>query len=80
MMLLQLKAIKEESTRKGQGQGGLSVTAEVFEIVPSLNLVELKKSYGHLSLYKQVNILLRKLLEVVHLRNLMAEIDLPCEK
>uniref|UniRef100_A0A1J3GUW7 non-specific serine/threonine protein kinase n=1 Tax=Noccaea caerulescens TaxID=107243 RepID=A0A1J3GUW7_NOCCA len=47
-----LKAIKEESTRKGQG--GLSVTAEVFEIVPSLNVVELRKSFGDLSLYKQL--------------------------
>jgi len=48
-----LKAIKEESTRKGHG--GLTVTAEVFEIIPSLNVVELRKSYGDLSLYKQLH-------------------------
>ncbi|EOA40481.1 hypothetical protein CARUB_v10009206mg [Capsella rubella] len=47
-----IKAIKEESTRKGQC--GLSVTAEVFEISSSLNLVELRKSYGDSSLYKQL--------------------------
>ncbi|KAG7594449.1 NAF/FISL domain [Arabidopsis thaliana x Arabidopsis arenosa] len=47
-----LKAIKEESTQKGQC--GLSVTAEVFEISPSLNVVELRKSHGDSSLYKQL--------------------------
>ncbi|KAH0855034.1 hypothetical protein HID58_018429 [Brassica napus] len=47
-----LKAIQEESTRKGQG--GLSVTAEVFEIIPLLNVVELRKSHGDSSLYNQV--------------------------
>ncbi|XP_010500348.1 PREDICTED: CBL-interacting serine/threonine-protein kinase 17-like [Camelina sativa] len=47
-----IKAIKEESTRKGQC--GLSVTAEVFEISPSLNVVELRKSHGDSSLYKQL--------------------------
>ncbi|VYS48462.1 unnamed protein product [Arabidopsis thaliana] len=47
-----LKAIKEESTQKRQC--GLSVTAEVFEISPSLNVVELRKSHGDSSLYKQL--------------------------
>ncbi|KAH0879439.1 hypothetical protein HID58_066833, partial [Brassica napus] len=47
-----LKAIQEESTRKGQG--GLSVTAEVFEIIPLLNVVELRKSHGDSCLYNQV--------------------------
>ena len=51
-MLLQLKAIREESTRKGQG--GLSLTAEVFKMIPSLNMIELRKSHGDSSLYKQV--------------------------
>ncbi|WZZ07990.1 hypothetical protein YC2023_093911 [Brassica napus] len=47
-----LKAIREESTRKGQG--GLSLTAEVFKIIPSLNMIELRKSHGDSSLYKQL--------------------------
>ncbi|CAH8355949.1 unnamed protein product [Eruca vesicaria subsp. sativa] len=47
-----LKAIGEESTRKEQC--GLSLTAEVFEIIPSLNVVELRKSYGDSSQYKQL--------------------------
>ncbi|WZZ60232.1 hypothetical protein YC2023_060339 [Brassica napus] len=47
-----LKAIQEESTRKGQG--GLSVTAEVFEIIPLLNVVELRKSHGDSCLYNQL--------------------------
>ncbi|CAN7046028.1 unnamed protein product [Brassica oleracea var. botrytis] len=47
-----LKAIQEEST--GKGQGGLSVTAEVFEIIPLLNVVELRKSHGDSCLYNQV--------------------------
>ncbi|XP_019091333.1 PREDICTED: CBL-interacting serine/threonine-protein kinase 17-like isoform X2 [Camelina sativa] len=47
-----IKAIKEESI--GKGQCGLSVTAEVFEISPSLNVVELRKSHGDSSLYKQL--------------------------
>ncbi|KFK36106.1 hypothetical protein AALP_AA4G078300 [Arabis alpina] len=47
-----LKAIQEEITRKGQD--GLSITAEVFEISPSLNVVELRKSHGDSSLYKQL--------------------------
>ena len=51
-MLLQLKAIREERSRKGPG--GLSLTAEVFEIIPSLNVIELRKSHGDSSPYKQV--------------------------
>ncbi|XP_013708096.2 CBL-interacting serine/threonine-protein kinase 17-like isoform X1 [Brassica napus] len=47
-----LKAIREESTRKGPG--GLSLTAEVFEIIPSLNVIELRKSHGDSSPYKQL--------------------------
>ncbi|XP_048593544.1 CBL-interacting serine/threonine-protein kinase 17-like [Brassica napus] len=47
-----LKAIREESTRKGQG--GLSLTAEVFKMIPSLNMIELRKSHGDSSLYKQL--------------------------
>ncbi|KAL0697015.1 hypothetical protein Bca4012_064195 [Brassica carinata] len=47
-----LKAIKQESNRKGQG--GLSLTAEVFEIIPLLNVVELRKTHGDSFLYEQV--------------------------
>ncbi|CAG7896859.1 unnamed protein product [Brassica rapa] len=47
-----LKAIREESTRKGPG--GLSLTAEVFEIILSLNVIELRKSHGDSSPYKQL--------------------------
>ncbi|ESQ30749.1 hypothetical protein EUTSA_v10011509mg [Eutrema salsugineum] len=47
-----LKAIKEESIRTGRG--GLSVTAEVFEVIPSLNVVELRKSHGDSFLYKEL--------------------------
>ncbi|KAG2255334.1 hypothetical protein Bca52824_074628 [Brassica carinata] len=47
-----LKAIREENTRKGPG--GLSLTAEVFEIIPSLNVIELRKSHGDSSPYKQL--------------------------
>ncbi|KAF3608596.1 hypothetical protein DY000_02050251 [Brassica cretica] len=47
-----LKVKQEEHNQKGQV--GLSVTAEVFEIKPSLNVVELRKSYGDSSLYRQL--------------------------
>ncbi|KAG5388167.1 hypothetical protein IGI04_029708, partial [Brassica rapa subsp. trilocularis] len=47
-----LKAIREERSRKGPG--GLSLTAEVFEIIPSLNVIELRKSHGDSSPYKQL--------------------------
>ncbi|KAF3524350.1 hypothetical protein F2Q69_00046347 [Brassica cretica] len=50
-----LKAIQQESNRKGQS--GLSLTAEVFEIIPLLNVVELRKTHGDSLLYEQVNIL-----------------------
>lgn len=53
--MLQLKAIQQESN--GKGQSGLSLTAEVFGIVPLLNVVELRKTHGDSLLYKQVNIL-----------------------
>ncbi|CAH2053463.1 unnamed protein product [Thlaspi arvense] len=47
-----LKVKQEEKTQKGQV--GLLVTAEVFEIKPSLNVVELRKSYGDSCLYRQL--------------------------
>ncbi|KAG7582314.1 Protein kinase-like domain superfamily [Arabidopsis suecica] len=47
-----LKVKQEERNQKGQV--GLSVTAEVFEIKPSLNVVELRKSYGDSCLYRQL--------------------------
>uniref|UniRef100_A0A1J3D1T9 non-specific serine/threonine protein kinase n=1 Tax=Noccaea caerulescens TaxID=107243 RepID=A0A1J3D1T9_NOCCA len=47
-----LKVKQEETSQKGQV--GLSVTAEVFEIKPSLNVVELRKSYGDSCLYRQL--------------------------
>ncbi|KFK39082.1 hypothetical protein AALP_AA3G198700 [Arabis alpina] len=47
-----LKVKQEETNQKGQV--GLSVTAEVFEIKPSLNVVELRKSYGDSLLYRQL--------------------------
>ncbi|KAH0872178.1 hypothetical protein HID58_069540, partial [Brassica napus] len=47
-----LKAIQQESNRKGQS--GLSLTAEVFEIIPLLNVVELRKTHGDSLLYEQL--------------------------
>ncbi|KAL1204331.1 CBL-interacting serine/threonine-protein kinase 17 [Cardamine amara subsp. amara] len=48
-----LKAIQEENIQKGQS--GLSVTAEVFAISTSLNVVELiRNSHGDSFLYKQL--------------------------
>ncbi|CAH8362627.1 unnamed protein product [Eruca vesicaria subsp. sativa] len=47
-----LKIKQEEPNQKGQV--GLLVTAEVFEIKPSLNVVELRKSYGDSCLYRQL--------------------------
>ncbi|XP_013587901.1 PREDICTED: CBL-interacting serine/threonine-protein kinase 17-like isoform X2 [Brassica oleracea var. oleracea] len=47
-----LKAIQQESNRKGQS--GLSLTAEVFGIVPLLNVVELRKTHGDSLLYEQL--------------------------
>ncbi|KAJ4917474.1 CBL-interacting serine/threonine-protein kinase 17 [Raphanus sativus] len=47
-----LKAIEQESNRKGQG--GLLLTAEVFEIIPLLNVVELRKKHGDSFIYEQL--------------------------
>ncbi|KAF3518932.1 hypothetical protein DY000_02058833 [Brassica cretica] len=47
-----LKAIQQESNRKGQS--ALSLTAEVFGIVPLLNVVELRKTHGDSLLYEQL--------------------------
>ncbi|GMH08724.1 hypothetical protein Nepgr_010564 [Nepenthes gracilis] len=47
-----LKVVKE---RRGQkSPGSLSVAAEVFEISPSLYVVELRKSHGDSSIYRQL--------------------------
>ncbi|KAH0896454.1 hypothetical protein HID58_046022 [Brassica napus] len=43
--MVRIKAIREESTRKGQG--GLSFTAEVFEIITSVN----KENHRAIHLY-----------------------------
>ncbi|CAH8381087.1 unnamed protein product [Eruca vesicaria subsp. sativa] len=47
-----LKAIQQEGNRKGRG--GLSLTAEIFEIIPLLNVVELRKTHGDSLLYEQL--------------------------
>ncbi|KAK8506687.1 hypothetical protein V6N11_034216 [Hibiscus sabdariffa] len=47
-----LKATQEERGQKRVGS--LSVAAEVFEISPSLFVVELRKSYGDSALYRQL--------------------------
>ncbi|GAB4825641.1 CBL-interacting serine/threonine-protein kinase 1 [Ancistrocladus abbreviatus] len=47
-----LKVVKEQRGQKSPG--GLSVAAEVFEISPSLYVVELRKSYGDSSIYRQL--------------------------
>ncbi|KAJ0978730.1 hypothetical protein J5N97_014204 [Dioscorea zingiberensis] len=44
--------------------GSLSVTAEVFELTPSLYIVELRKSYGDPSLYRQLYTKLKEVLGV----------------
>ncbi|GER28435.1 CBL-interacting protein kinase [Striga asiatica] len=52
--------------RKGQrAPGCLSVAAEVFEISPSLYVVELRKAYGDLTVYRQLCDKLAKELGVV---------------
>ncbi|KAJ4881799.1 CBL-interacting serine/threonine-protein kinase 17 [Raphanus sativus] len=66
---IMLKAIREESTQKGQG--GLSLTAEVFEIIPSLNVIELRKSYGDPTLYKQKNMKNKGLLQIRQTHHLL---------
>ncbi|KAG5391541.1 hypothetical protein IGI04_021504 [Brassica rapa subsp. trilocularis] len=47
-----LKAIQQESSRKGQS--GLSLTAEVFEIIPLLNVVELRKTHVVRQIIKRI--------------------------
>ncbi|KAI4335083.1 hypothetical protein L6164_013764 [Bauhinia variegata] len=47
-----LKVVQENKTQKSLG--GLSVEVEVFEISPSLYVVELRKSYGDPSVYRQL--------------------------
>lgn len=47
-----LKATQEHKPQKSLGS--LSVAAEVFEISPSLYVVELRKSYGDPSVYRQL--------------------------
>ncbi|MED6172128.1 CBL-interacting serine/threonine-protein kinase 1 [Stylosanthes scabra] len=47
-----LKVIQENKTHKTLGS--LSAVAEVFEISPSLYVVELRKSYGDASIYRQL--------------------------
>ncbi|KAH9766568.1 CBL-interacting serine/threonine-protein kinase 1 [Citrus sinensis] len=47
-----LKATQEHKPQKSLGS--LSVAAEVFEISPSLYVVELRKSYGDPTVYRQV--------------------------
>ncbi|KAJ1437066.1 Serine/threonine-protein kinase, active site [Sesbania bispinosa] len=47
-----LKVIQENRAQKSLGS--LSVAAEVFEIGPSLYVVELRKSYGDASIYRQL--------------------------
>lgn len=47
-----LKLVQQQDSQKGPGR--LSVTAEVFEISPSLYVVELRKCYGDPSTYRQL--------------------------
>ncbi|GAB2294191.1 CBL-interacting serine/threonine-protein kinase 1 [Dionaea muscipula] len=47
-----LRVVKEQIGQKSPGS--LSATAEVFEISPSLYVVELRKSYGDSSIYRQL--------------------------
>ncbi|GAB2217876.1 hypothetical protein Droror1_Dr00001089 [Drosera rotundifolia] len=47
-----LKVVKEQIGYKSPGR--LSVAAEVFEISPSLYVVELRKSHGDTSVYRQL--------------------------
>ncbi|GFZ13826.1 CBL-interacting protein kinase 1 [Actinidia rufa] len=48
----QLKVMQENKGQKSPGS--LSVAAEVFEISPSLYVVELRKSYGDSTVYRQL--------------------------
>ncbi|XP_050218756.1 CBL-interacting serine/threonine-protein kinase 1 [Mercurialis annua] len=47
-----LKVVQERKEQRSLGS--LSVAAEVFEISPSLHVVELQKSYGDASIYRQL--------------------------
>ncbi|XP_044484237.1 CBL-interacting serine/threonine-protein kinase 1-like isoform X3 [Mangifera indica] len=51
-LCIQLKATLEHRAQKSSGS--LSVAAEVFEISPSLYVVELRKSYGDTLTYRQL--------------------------
>ncbi|MBA0748355.1 hypothetical protein Gogos_005192 [Gossypium gossypioides] len=54
---VQMKNRRLKATREHRGQkcvGSLSVAAEVFEISPSLYVVELRKSYGDSTVYRQL--------------------------
>ncbi|XWS14300.1 hypothetical protein CRYUN_Cryun36dG0110700 [Craigia yunnanensis] len=54
---IQMKNGRLKATQEHRGQkclGSLSVTAEVFEISPSLYVVELRKSYGDSTVYRQL--------------------------
>ncbi|MBA0811481.1 hypothetical protein Gohar_003378, partial [Gossypium harknessii] len=53
---VQMKNRRLKATREHRGQkcvGSLSIAAEVFEISPSLYVVELRKSYGDSTVYRQ---------------------------
>ncbi|KAE8689526.1 CBL-interacting serine/threonine-protein kinase 1 [Hibiscus syriacus] len=54
---VKMKNRRLKATRDHRGQkciGSLSVAAEVFEISPSLHVVELRKSYGDSTVYRQL--------------------------
>ncbi|GMJ08359.1 CBL-interacting protein kinase 1, SNF1-RELATED PROTEIN KINASE 3.16 [Hibiscus trionum] len=54
---VQMRNGRLKATQEHRGQkcvGSLSVAAEVFEISPSLFVVELRKSYGDSTLYRQL--------------------------
>ncbi|XVE82373.1 hypothetical protein DITRI_Ditri15bG0143000 [Diplodiscus trichospermus] len=54
---VQMKNGKLKATQENRGKkclGSLSVAAEVFEISPSLYVVELRKSYGDSTVYRQL--------------------------
>ncbi|KAK5826714.1 CBL-interacting serine/threonine-protein kinase 1-like [Gossypium arboreum] len=54
---VQMKNRRLKATREHRGQkcvGSLSIAAEVFEISPSLYVVELRKSYGDSTVYRQL--------------------------
>ncbi|WOL10225.1 CBL-interacting protein kinase 1-like isoform X1 [Canna indica] len=49
-----LKVIQKQDLKRPKSTGSLSVTVEVFEISPSLRVVELRKSQGDTSLYRKM--------------------------